>query len=244
MLQLREFRLNTLPVSGKLLCTFFLTCVGIGFVFCQLNVFISYHMADGSNGLSIKDIEYVFYGQPDVLLVEAKLNGSMAEHLEYEDDRKALINWARRGAKKEKFKDVKNIIVKKCLRCHTAGGEAGFAPYDKLSIITETFTRINRGVTVKRLITLSHIHMFSIGAIFALNGVIFFFTTINEKLKMALIIFPFGSLMMDIFSWWLTKLTPVFAVTVFVGGILTVIAFLVQFVISLISIWSKRQANA
>ncbi len=244
MLQLREFRLNTLPVSGKLLCTLFLTCVGIGYVFCQLNVFLSYHMADGNNGLSIKDIEYVFYGQPDVLLVESKIKGTMAEHLEYENDRKNLITWAKRGAKKKEFKDVKNIIVKKCLRCHTAGGEAGFAPFDKLSIITEIFTRINHGVTVNRLITLSHIHMISIGAIFALTGVIFFFSPINEKLKIALIIFPFGSLMMDIFSWWLTKLTPIFAVTVFVGSILTVIAFLIQFVISLISIWSKKQANA
>lgn len=243
MLQLREFRLNSLPVSGRLLCTLFLVCMGIGYVFCQLNVYFSYQKADGHSGLSLKDIVLTFYGQPDVLLLESKLKGTMAEHLEYENDRKSLINWAKRGADKKEFKAVKDIIVKNCIKCHTAGGEAGFAPFDKLSTITEIFTKINNGISVSRLITLSHIHMISIGLIFVLTGTIFFFTPIGEGAKTALIILPFGSLMLDIFSWWLTKLTPVFAVTVLVGGVLTVIAFLIQFVISLISIWSKKPAN-
>jgi len=67
---------------------------------------------------------------------------------------------------------------------------------------------------------------------------------INEKLKIALLIFPFGSLMMDIFSWWLTKLVPIFAITVLVGGIFSVIAFLIQFVISILTMWSRECENA
>jgi len=67
---------------------------------------------------------------------------------------------------------------------------------------------------------------------------------INEKLKIALLIFPFGSLMMDIFSWWLTKLVPIFAITVLVGGIFSVIAFLIQFVISILAMWSGECENA
>ncbi len=243
MSPLSKFRLNTLPVSGKLLCTLFLVCMGIGYVFSQLNLFFSYHKADGQNGLSLKDVAMTFYGQPDVLLIESKLEGAMAEHLEFRNDREDLVRWAKRGAKKKEFNDVKGIIVKNCIKCHTAGGEAGFAPFDRISTITETFTRTNNGIPVNRLITLSHIHMISIGLIFALTGIIFFFTPINEKLKTALIIYPFGSLMLDIFSWWLTKLTPIFAITVFIGGIFTVIAFLIQFIISLIYIWTKKQTN-
>jgi hypothetical protein len=211
--------------------------MGIGFIFSQLNVFYSYSRVDGRAGLSLQDIALTYYGQPDVLLIESKLNGTMREHLENEYDRNSLINWAKGGAKKEKFNEVKGIIIKKCLRCHTSGGESGFAPFDKLSIVTDIFTRINRGIPASRLITLSHIHMIGIGVIFALSGTIFLFTPINEKFKMVLLIFPFGALMLDVFSWWLTKLTPVFAIAVFIGGVFTVIGFFIQFVISLKTMW-------
>ncbi len=244
MFRLREFRLNSLPISGKLLCTLFLVCMGIGYVFCQLNLYHSYNRADGRMGLSLQDIVITFHGQPDMLLIESKLTGTMKKNLDSERDRNSLINWAKRGARKEKFSDVKGIIIKNCLRCHTAGGESSFAPFDKLSTVADTFTRINKGVPVSRLITLSHIHMISIGMIFALTGAIFLFTPINEKLKIALLIFPFGSLMLDIFSWWLTKLVPIFAITVLVGGIFSVIAFLIQFVISILTMWSGECENA
>jgi hypothetical protein len=218
--------------------------MGIGYVFCQLNLYHSYNRADGRMGLSLQDIAITFHGQPDMLLIESKLTGTMKKNLDSERDRNSLINWAKRGARKEKFSDVKGIIIKNCLRCHTAGGESSFAPFDKLSTVADTFTRINKGVPVSRLITLSHIHMISIGMIFALTGAIFLFTPINEKLKIALLIFPFGSLMMDIFSWWLTKLVPIFAITVLVGGIFSVIAFLIQFVISILAMWSRECENA
>jgi len=195
-------------------------------------------------GLSLQDIVITFHGQPDMLLIESKLTGTMKKRLDSERDRNSLINWAKQGARKEKFSDVKGIIIKNCLRCHTAGGESSFAPFDKLSTVADTFTRINKGMPVSRLITLSHIHMISIGTIFALTGAIFLFTPINEKLKIALLIFPFGSLMLDIFSWWLTKLVPIFAITVLVGGIFSVIAFLIQFVISILTMWSGECENA
>jgi hypothetical protein len=218
--------------------------MGIGFVFSQLNVFFTYNRADGSGGFSLQDIVLTYYGQPDVLLIESKLNGAMREHLDNEYERNSLISWAKGGAQKEKFNGVKGIIIKNCLRCHTSGGEAAFAPFDKLSTVSDIFTRINNGISIHRLITLSHIHMISIGMIFALSGIIFLFTPINERLKMILIIFPFGSLLMDVFSWWLTKLIPVFAIAVFIGGVFTVIGFFIQFVISLLMMWkSSGESN-
>ncbi len=54
-----------------------------------------------------------------------------------------MINWAKGGARKEKFNEIKGIIIKNCLRCHTAGGESEFAPFDKLSTVSGIFTKIN-----------------------------------------------------------------------------------------------------
>lgn len=243
MSRLTEFKLNSLQPGGKLLCTLFLVCMGIGYAFSQLNLFFSYSKADGKSGMSLQDIALTFNGRPGELLIESKLNGTMCEKIDNELDKNSLIAWAKRGAKKEKFSEIKNIIVSKCLKCHTAGGEAAFAPYDKLSSVTETFTRINRGIPVPRLISLSHTHMTGIGLIFALTGVIFLFTAINEKLKIALIVFPFGSLLLNILGWWLTKLSPSFAIMVFIGIHFCLIAFITQLVISLISMWRSAPAR-
>ena len=243
MVRLHEFRLNALPTSGKLLCTFFLICIGTGYIFSQLNVFLTYNRADGRAGLSLQDIVVTFYGQPDVLLIESKLNGTMMKNLESEYDRNSLINWAKRGARKEKFNEIKGIIIKNCLKCHTAGGESAFAPFDKLSTVRDIFTRVNHGVSKSRLITLSHIHMVSIGVMFALSGLIFLFTPINEKLKIALLISPFCFLMMDIFSWWLTKLTPIFAITVLIGSVCMLVSFFIQLIISLLTMWASSRKS-
>ena len=84
MVRLREFRLNTLSTSGKLLCTFFLICMGVGFVFSQLNVFLHTAGLTEEAGFSLQDIVLTYYGQPDVLLIESKLNGTMRKNLENE----------------------------------------------------------------------------------------------------------------------------------------------------------------
>ena len=62
--------------------------------------FLTYNKADGIAGFSLQDIVLTYYGQPDVLLVESKLNGTMREHLDNEYERNSLINWAKGGARK------------------------------------------------------------------------------------------------------------------------------------------------
>ena len=63
-------------------------------------------------------------------------------------NRESLINWAKGGAGKEEFNGIKGIIIKNCLRCHTSGGDAAFAPFDKLSMVSDIFTRINNGISI------------------------------------------------------------------------------------------------
>ena len=65
-----------------------------------------------------------------------------------------------------------------------------------------------------------HINLFGIRFIFFIIGFIFSFAVgVPKTLKILAIAFPFGFLILDILSWWLTKMSPNFAYLTIIGGI-------------------------
>ena len=78
----------------------------------------------------------------------------------------------------------------------------------------------SEGASFTSLTRISHIHLFGISFIFFFIGFIFSFAVgVPKKLKIIAIAFPFAFLIIDILSWWLTKLAPGFAFLTIVGGI-------------------------
>ena len=79
---------------------------------------------------------------------------------------------------------------------------------------------ISEGASVTSLTRVSHIHLFGISFIFFFMGLIFSFAVgIPRWLKILAIAFPFGFLILDVLSWWLTKWLPGFAWLTIIGGI-------------------------
>src|SRR5690606_19109107 len=79
---------------------------------------------------------------------------------------------------------------------------------------------INEGASISSLTRVSHIHLFGISFIFFFMGLIFSFAIgIPRWLKILAIAFPFGFLILDVLSWWLTKWIPGFAWLTIIGGI-------------------------
>jgi hypothetical protein len=79
--------------------------------------------------------------------------------------------------------------------------------------------KINEGASVQSLTRVSHIHLFGISFIFFFMGFIFSFSVgVPRLLKIIVIAFPFAFLIIDILSWWLTKMSPHFAWLVIIGG--------------------------
>ncbi len=227
--------LPSLALPLKALFTGYIMLVGIGLMMAGLQVLLTHGMADGKFGISVDDIVYSYYGNTTGSKLESKLNGSMKAHASSED-RLTIIKWARGGADKAEWETtVHPIVEQNCGKCH------GMIP--SLPDITDynvaaKEAKLDEGATVSTLARVSHIHLFGISFIFFFIGFIFSLSVgFNKWVKSGLIIFPFLFLIVDISSWWLTKIDPGFAWLVIIGGIGYSIAAGVMLLTSLYQMW-------
>ncbi len=227
--------LPKLPLSFKILFTGYILSVGFGLLMAGVQIMMTHGMADGKVGLSLDDIVYSYYGNKEGTKLEAKLNGSMKMNAP-DAERLELIKWARAGAPKEEWDTkIEPIIKKYCLICHVPGAPMGdFSTYENVKKHAEA----DHGASFASLTRVSHIHLFGIGFIFFFIGMIF---TLAEGIgcfwKAVIVLTPFVFLIIDILSWWLTKLNPAFAWLTIIGGIGYSIAAAIMLFVSLWQMW-------
>lgn len=209
--------LPNMPLPVKTLFTGYLLVVGIGLLMAGLQIMMTHGMADGEIGLSKNDIVYSYYGDRSHSTLESKLNGSMKANAP-DEVRADIIKWVRKGAPKKDW-DVhfKKVFEKHCVACHSnIPNIPSFKNFDEVQKLAAT----SDGASFQSLTRISHIHLFGISFIFFFISLIFSFAVgIPKKLKVIAIAFPFGFLILDILSWWLTKLNPSFAYLTIIGGI-------------------------
>jgi hypothetical protein len=231
--------LSNLGISVKLLFSGYLMVIAIGYAMAMVQILFTHGMADGKFGLSIEDVVYSYYGNRSGSPLESKLNGSMKANAP-DDVRFKLIRWVREGADQGAYDtEIKSLVDTHCVACHNAeaGGLPDFSKFENL----EKYTRSDEGATFASLTRVSHIHLFGIAFIFMFVGGIFSLSSgVPLKLKAAAIIMPYVFLIMDIASWWLTKLNPHFALLVIVGGGGLAMAFVFMWVVSMYEMWVLR----
>ncbi|MDX8128228.1 hypothetical protein QLH52_13105 [Methylomonas sp. OY6] len=233
----REFSsLKQMDTPVKVLFTGYLTTVAVGYLMALIQILFTHGMADGKFGLSIDDIVYSYYGNRSGTVLETKLNGSMKENAS-EQERFAIIQWVRDGADKDDFIDdgIEKIIQERCVMCHNKD-----APVPDLSDfkVLKELTKEDEGATFSSLTRVSHIHLFGISFIFMFVGLIFSFSeTSTIKYKCIAIGMPYMFLLVDILSWWLTKLNPMFAWLVIVAGGGMAVSFAFMWTVSVAEMW-------
>ncbi len=205
-----------LPLSVKMLFSGYLVAIGLGLLMAGAQIMLTHGMADGKPGLSIDDIAYSYHGNRKGTTLEAKLNGSMKNNAPPEV-RLAMIKWARKGApEKEWNSGLQQQFARYCTVCHNAG--SSLPDFSRLDIVQQQ-AHPDTGLSIASLTKVSHIHLFGISFIFMLMGMIFVRSVgIAEWIKAVLVITPFAFLIVDVISWWLTKLNPVFAWITILGG--------------------------
>jgi len=215
--KLAWFNLPNLPTPVKALFAGYLLVIGVGLCMAGLQIALTHGMADGKFGLSIDDIVYSYYGDKNNSTLEGKLNGSMKDKGTPEV-RLDIIKWVHNGASKEEWDShYKEVFAKNCTMCH--GNVPSIPDFNEYENVKE-LTAIGQGASVQSLTRVSHIHLFGISFIFFLMGLIFSFAVnIPRRRKMLIIAIPFAFLIIDILSWWLTKLSPHFAWFTIIGGI-------------------------
>jgi len=208
--------LPNMPTSVKVLFGGYLLVIGLGLAMAGLQILLTHGMADGKPGLSIDDIVYSYYGDRSSSKLEGKLNGSM-KTMGTPEARLEIIKWARAGSPESEWDShMKGVFSQNCTQCHgVLPGLPNFNNYEE----AKNAAKVNEGATIQSLTRVSHIHLFGISFIFFFMGFIFSFSVgVPRKLKITVILFPFAFLIVDIASWWLTKMSPHFAWLVIIGG--------------------------
>jgi len=232
-----KITLNELDTPVKVLFSGYLTTVAIGYLFALIQILFTHGMADGKVGLSIDDIVYSYYGNRSGTVLENKLAGSMRGKANEQETFK-IIQWIRDGAEKDEYAEQKidKIVEAKCVMCHNeaAGSIPDFTKFENIEEVTEE----DDGATFSSLTRVSHIHLFGISFIFMFVGLIFSFsTTASSKYKSIAIGMPYAFLIIDILSWWLTKLHPMFASLIMVAGGGMGVSFAFMWIVSIKEMW-------
>lgn len=209
--------LPNMPTPIKALFTGYLLAIGVALLMAGLQIMLTHGMADGKAGLSVDDIVYSYYGDRSGSKLASKLNGSMKDKAPLAV-RQEMTKWAQEGAPESEWDShFKDLFAQNCTVCHgSIPGIPNFTEYEEVKKVSAT----NKGATISGLTRVSHIHLFGISFIFIFLGGIFSFAVgVPKKIKVLAIAFPFGFLILDILSWWLTKLSPSFAYLTIIGGI-------------------------
>ena len=235
---------SELPASVRVMYTAVLCMLGLGYLFALVYLFHSHSGKDGNpRSLSYEDVVIAYSGTGKGSKIEAALRGSMSV-MAPPEERSVILTWVQEGSDRTKFEpDVRPILDKRCLACHDGSNPnlPNLNGYDNVMKVTERDT----GAEVFTLVRVSHIHMFGLTFVFFLMGTIFSHAYVRPVwFKCAVMALPFVCLMLDIGSWYFTKLYHPFAWVVMISGGIMGMSFAFMWAISMWQLWIGRPPAA
>jgi hypothetical protein len=235
---------SELPYSQRVLYTATLLILGMGYLFALIYLFHSYSGKDGNPlNLSYEDIVIAYSGSGKDSRLESALRGSMSVMLPKEE-LVPIVAWVKEGADRPGFdKQVKPTLERRCMTCHDGSNPhlANLNGFDNVKKVTERDT----GAGIFTLVRVSHIHLFGLTFVFFLLGSIFSHAYVRPVwLKCSVIVLPFVALVLDVGSWYFTKLYHPFAWVVMLGGGFIGLSFAFMWVVSMYQLWFSRAPTA
>jgi len=230
--------LGKIPVSFKLGLTAFLIVAGIGYLLGFTNIWLTYSGVDGKPGLSIADVRIAFYGNRGVTALQKAVDGPMKQYLASDADGAKIKDWIAAGGKESGFAGVKGAF-ESCLACHSRDVKTAGVVLEDYASVAPLLAQ-DRGMPFPRLVTLSHIHVLATTPLIFILCLVFSISLFSNRFKGVVIVFSFASIVVDIGSWWLAKLSGSLAVLVLIGGLCLAVTFLVLILLSLYDIWLRK----
>jgi len=232
---------SEMPYSQRVLYTAVLLILGGGYLFALLNVYFTYAGKAGGNPLmlSYQDIVVAYSGSGKGSRLESALLGPMATMLPA-DERGVVMAWAAEGAKQPAFeRDVRPIFDKRCMACHDGSNPhlPNLGNFDIIKKVTEKDT----GATLATLVRVSHIHLFGLTFIFFIMGLMFSHAYVRPVwLKCTIIAAPFVAIVLDVSSWYFTKLYNPFAWVVIGAGAMMGTCFACMWLVTMYQLWIAK----
>lgn len=225
-----------LPPSMRMLFTGTLIVLGCGYMFAMIYIFESHAGRDGDPSLSVQDLIIAYSGSKEGSRIEAALLGPMSKMLS-PAEAGVISQWAHEGADKAVYEQkVKPIVDKRCMTCHDGSNPhlPNLNGFDNIVKMAET----DSGVNISTLVRVSHIHLFGMTFIFFIMCFIFTHALVNPFwLKCVVVAVPFLCIVLDVFSWYLTKIYEPFAWVVMISGAFMGTAFAYMWIVSFYQMW-------
>lgn len=234
------FHYSELPYSMRVLYTLTLLILGMGYLFALIYLFHTYSGKDGNPmTLSYEDIVIAYTGSGKGSRLESALRGSMSAMLP-RDELVPIVTWVKEGGDRPTYeKQIKPTLDMRCMACHDGSNPhlVNLNGYDNLKKVTERDT----GTGIFTLVRVSHIHLFGLTFVFFIMGSIFSHAYVRPVwFKCAVVALPFVALVLDVGSWYFTKLYHPFALVVMAGGGVMGLAFAFMWVVSMYQMWFSR----
>ena len=231
---------SELPSSLRVLYTAALIIFGFGYLFGLIYVFHTYSGKDGNPvTLTYEDIVIGYSGSGKHSRLEAALRGSMSTMLPAEDI-SMVISWVQQGADRTRYDQaVRPVLERRCMTCHDGSNPhlPNLSGYDNLKKVTERDT----GADIFTLVRVSHIHLFGLTFIFFIVGYVFSHAYVRPVwFKCGVVVAPFVAIVLDVSSWYFTKLYHPFAWLVMISGGVMAFCFAFMWVVSIYQMWFSR----
>jgi hypothetical protein len=230
---------SELPFSLRVLYTGTLLILGMGYLFALIYLYHTYAGRDGEAGLSYQDVVVAYSGSGKGSRLESSLRGPMSSMLP-QDELNAVMKWSQEGADREKYeKEIKKTMEQRCVMCHDGSNPhlSNLSNFDGLKKTTEKDT----GTDIFTLVRVSHIHMFGFTFIFFPMGLIFSHAYLRPTwLKATIMGLPFLATVLDVSSWYFTKLYHPFALVTMGAGAMMGICFAAMWVIAMYQLWFSK----
>jgi hypothetical protein len=231
--------LKNLNLPCKVLFTSFLLTIGAGYLFALLYLFLIDYEPHAKKGIGlVQSVILKYYGWRGGSRLETALDGMMGDTLT--GIQKSQIKaWIRKGGTAEDFPSVAPIFLNQCEGCHNRDAGLNIPPLTTFEEVA-AYAREDMGASVKSLVRVSHIHLFGMSFIFMLTGGIFVLSEVSARWRALVIAIPFLAIWIDIGSWWFTRIEPLFAYTVIIGGLFMGISMGAQILLPLYEMWLKK----
>jgi hypothetical protein len=229
---------SELPYSQRVLYTATLLVLGLGYVFALLYVMHTYAGRAGGNPwmLSYNDLVMAYSGTGKGSRLESALRGPMSTMLPPDDANKVIL-WVREGANRAQYeKEVKPLLESRCMSCHDGSNPhlPKFGAYEDMQKVTAQDT----GTDIFTLVRVSHIHLFGLTFIFFIVGLIYSHAYVRPVwFKCTVVALPFVAVVMDVSSWYFTKLYHPFAWVVMIAGGLLALSFTIMWLTAMYQLW-------
>jgi hypothetical protein len=236
--------LRSLALPARLLLTFFLAGAAAALAAGEGTILAVHSGADGRPGVSMEDLRRTYHGREGWTLLASKVDGgSMEKHVPVPSEKAALLGWAAAGGTPEGFDAAKAVLDRRCVRCHSPGGEKSESPFagsvegGARHELVARFVEPDRGMSLEHRSVSTHTHLFSLSMLLALLGAAFLFTNTRPGTKVAVVCLAFGGMFLDIGSWWLALLSPAWVWGIVAGGAMMALGIVVLVVRPLWEMW-------